>query len=366
MGIAIRTSKLKNNRLRLSLDIYHKGQSKSETLELFLYEKPNTFQEREHNQRTKKIAESIRSKRILELQENRYHVFTGFKSQANFMEYFKKLALEKSRREGRHGTWYSAYKAFQKFIGNENLSFEECNSDVVKRFKEFLLTAKINREKTLAKNSAVTYFEKLKSALLKAIDDKIIFENPSKGISIQKEESNRVYLQIEEIRDLFNTECECDILKRAFLFSCLTGLRWSDVYKLTWKEVVYAEQEQIYKLLYTQKKTQKVQYHPIQDQAFRLLGDRGNPDSRVFKGVEYGVHTNSKLKLWTINAGINKHVTFHVGRHTYATLMLTQGADIFTVSKLLGHADVTTTQIYAKVIDKKRNEAVNLLPSISI
>lgn len=364
MSIAIRQSKLTKGRIRLSLDIYHKGKTKYETLDLFLYDKPQSQQDREHNRRNMAIAEAIKAKRILELQENRYNVFTGFKSQGSLIQFFKRIMTEKSRREGK-GSWYCAYRAFIKFFGEGDMTFEQCTPEFVKQYKEFLLTCPtfISGKRKLTLNSAVTYFEKFKSMLHMACEDKILLEHPGRGITITKHESQRTYLTLEEVRALSDTECECDLVKRGFLFCCLTGLRWSDMYKLTWKEVVYSEQEKIHKLLYRQKKTSVIQYHPIPDQAVKLMGPRKDDERRVFKGLEYSVMTNSKLKLWSINAGIlNKHVTWHSSRHTYATLMLTEGIDIFTVSKLLGHRDVTTTQIYAKVIDKKKNEAVNSLP----
>ena len=77
-------------------------------------------------------------------------------------------------------------------------------------------------------------------------------------------------------------------------------------------------------------------------------------------------HYNQILKSWTKNAGINKNLTSHIARHTFATLALSSGADLYTVSKLLGHKDITTTQIYAKIIDKKKEEAVDMLPPLQV
>ena len=77
-------------------------------------------------------------------------------------------------------------------------------------------------------------------------------------------------------------------------------------------------------------------------------------------------HYNQILKSWTKNAGINKNLTSHIARHTFATLSLSSGADLYTVSKLLGHKDIATTQIYAKIIDKKKEEAVDMLPALEV
>ena len=90
-----------------------------------------------------------------------------------------------------------------------------------------------------------------------------------------------------------------------------------------------------------------------------MLGEEKEKTERVFKGLKYSAWHNVKLAQWVLRAGITKNITFHCARHTYATLQLTMGTDIYTVSKLLGHRELKTTQIYAKVIDNKKKEAAN-------
>jgi len=114
-----------------------------------------------------------------------------------------------------------------------------------------------------------------------------------------------------------------------------------------------------YYIRFRQKKTKGVETLPISDQARNLLGEKGNPDDKVFDGLHYSAWSNLKLQQWMMKAGITKTITFHCARHTYATLQLTLGTDIYTVSKLLGHKELRTTQIYAKVIDDKKKEAAN-------
>lgn len=139
MGVAIREYKIKNERVRLSLDIYHEGKSKFENLGLFLYQKPNTSLERDHNKKTKLLAETIRAKRIIEIQEHKYGVTTGFKSQASFIKYFKKLTDERKRSEGNYDNWSSAYKHLVNFNKGHDLKFADCNEVFLNRFKEYLL-----------------------------------------------------------------------------------------------------------------------------------------------------------------------------------------------------------------------------------
>src|SRR5690606_3235488 len=153
-------------------------------------------------------------------------------------------------------------------------------------------------------------------------------------------------------------ECEIPILKTAFILSALTGLRWSDINKLVWSEVQHSKEMGNY-LRFTQKKTQGSETLPISQQAYELLGERGKPEERVFTHLKYSAWYNLKLQQSVLKAGISKTITFHCARHTYATLQLTLGTDIYTVSKLLGHKNLKTTQIYTKVIDEKKIQATN-------
>jgi site-specific recombinase XerC len=208
------------------------------------------------------------------------------------------------------------------------------------------------------------YLAKLKAALNIAIKEKILTVNPAQDISIDKENTHTENLTIEEIRKLYESPCMSDQTKRAFIFSCFTGLRISDIKKLTWDEIRDNH------LLYKSKKTKKYEKMKIHSRALKILEEQrvyqkqNNPLSeRVFKLVSDN-HTNKHIKKWAIDAGLSKKVTWHVGRHTFATLNLTSGNDIFTTSKLLGHEDVKVTQIYAKLNDSKKDEAIDRLPDI--
>lgn len=131
---------------------------------------------------------------------------------------------------------------------------------------------------------------------------------------------------------------------------------------MTWGEV--QKFGSFTRIIFKQKKTGGQEYLDITPQAEKYLGERGNPEDNVFTGFTYGTWTSVELKRWSWEAGIKKDLTFHCGRHTFAVLMLDLGADIYTVSKLLGHKELATTQIYAKVLDKNKQNAVSLIPDI--
>ena len=211
----------------------------------------------------------------------------------------------------------------------------------------------------MAANSACSYFNKFRAALKQAVKDGIIRVNPAENVeSIPQGDNEREFLTYEELQSVAKHECEIPIVKTAFIFSCLSGLRWSDINKLLWSEIQHSEETGWY-IRFRQKKTKSTETLPISDQAIKLLGQRGKPDERVFVGLKYIALHYLKLQKWVMNAGIYKTITFHCARHTYATLQLTLGTDIFTVSKLLGHKDLRTTQVYAKIIDEKKREAAN-------
>jgi integrase len=175
---------------------------------------------------------------------------------------------------------------------------------------------------------------------------------------IRSDDPDREFLTLEELQAAAKVECEMPVLKTAFIFSALSGLRWSDIEKLVWSEVQHSEQSGYY-IRFRQKKTKGAETLPISEQAFSLLGERRKQDDKVFEGLYYSAWHNLKLREWVMKAGITKHITFHCARHTYATLQITLGTDIYTVSKLLGHRHLKTTEIYAKVIDHKKQEAAN-------
>ena len=131
-------------------------------------------------------------------------------------------------------------------------------------------------------------------------------------------------------------------------------MRWSGV----------QQQGEYTRIIFKQKKTGGEEELDITPQAVQYMGDRRKPEDPVFVSFKYSAYMNVELRMWAMRAGITKDITFHSGRHTFAVLMLDLGADIYTVSKLLGHREIKTTQIYAKVMDKNKQSAVSLIPSI--
>jgi len=370
-----KSRKTKDGMISLYLEIY-KGTTKLpdgsikvlrdyEYLNLYLVEKPVTPFDRESNKENLKLANNIRAKRELEIKNNQYGFSSDKKQNANFIEYFTDQAEKRLQSKGNYENWNSTLKHLIKFAGNQ-ITFKEITPAFCEQFKTYLTDkAKKKSELNLSSSSVSSYFNKFRACLKNAVKDKIIFENPADGITNPKEIGNiREYLTLDELKDLAKAECRYEVLKRAFLFSCLTGLRWSDIQKLKWSEVQKTDESN--RIVFHQQKTKGLQYLDISDQARAYLGQSGLPDDRVFTGLKYSDYMNVALLQWVLRAGITKHITFHCGRHTFAVLQLTLGTEIYTLSKLLGHSEIRTTEIYAKIVDEKKRDAVNKIPDINI
>jgi len=374
MKIHLRERQLKNERIRLYLEIYKgyttkEGKTKSirdyEYLDLYLYEKANDFTKKQHNKNMFQLANSIKAQRELDIQSGKYGFNSKLKSKANFIEYFNKLAEDRFKSKGNYGNWKSTLKHLTGYTLGK-VRFSEIDEQFCENFKNYLIEKPLkNNGEHLSTSSIASYFNKFRASLKKAVKDRIISFNPSTDIKLPKIiEIDRQYLTLEELQSLYKAECRYPILKRAFLFSCLTGLRFGDIESLTWKQIKTFKNG--FKIHHHQEKTKSLEYLDINPQAIEYLGDRKNDDDLVFRGLKYSDYFNVALLQWVLRAGITKHITFHCGRHTYATLLLTCDVDLFTVSKLLGHKNIKATQIYGKVIDKKKREAVNKLPQIKI
>lgn len=321
--------------------------------------------DKKHNTETLELAEQIRQKR--ENRINKPEIYSGYeveqlkikeKGQQNFVEYFSKLADK--RKASNYDNWISAYYYLNEFTKGQ-LKFCDLNETFCNDFKEYLLTTKSRKSDkvTLSTNSAVSYFNKVKAAMKQAFkDSKIQIDLNAKIEPIELDKSHRRdFLTIEELNKLINVDCKHPIIKKAALFSALTGLRFSDIKNLEWGKFEFIEGNG-HNIKIVIQKTNEEEMMPISDQAFTILGERRELTDKVFEGLDYSTQ-NKSIQLWIAAAGINKKISFHNFRHTFATLQLDKGTDIYTVSKMLGHKDLKTTQIYAKVLDKAKRAAAD-------
>lgn len=271
------------------------------------------------------------------------------RSKCDFIKYFEDLRDKRHQNSSKsiRVNWDREVKLMKMFTEGKPMIFSTIDMNLLEDYKNFLINAPQGGSKkgTITRNTASTYFSIFKAGLHQAfIDGYLTVDIAAKAKNIAYSDKQREYLTIDELNTLAATPCDRPIMKRASLFSALTGMRHSDIQKLKWKEII--KDGEHYRILFTQQKTKGVQYMPISDQAYQLCGERGEPDRLVFEGLQDPSWINKPLERWIKAAGITKHITFHCFRHTYATLQLTNGTDIYTVSKMLGHTKVTTTQIY--------------------
>lgn len=400
MEINIRYKPLKNNRLRAYLDYYPplpiNGGTRQEFLKMFIYSdteykeekytteggKPavrysplldnngnpkkvrlNALQKK-HNEDTESVIKSVHAQRVLQVQAADYGFLTQDKN-ADFLAFFKKMADKRKDEKGDHN-FLSTYSYLCKYCG----SYCPANMvtiDFCEGFRDFLQQVKpIATTKTkLSEGAIYSYFAIFRQVIAEAAKpkNKILKENVClhvEGFSKPKG-THRKYLTMEEIELLIKTDCRHPELKRAALLSVMTGLRHSDIEKLTWSEIVKSADNTGYSIKYYPEKTQRPEFMPISEEALNLMGERGTDSDTVFNNIKYSSWLNTVLSDWGRDAGINKHITFHQFRHTYATLQITLGTDIYTVSKMMGHRNINTTQIYAQVVDQKKRAAANAI-----
>lgn len=357
MKVKLREKKISDGRKSLYLDFYPPivkpdtgALTRREFLGLYIFDRPRNEPEKEHNKATKALGESIRAKRQIEVDARQFGFLDKSKKQQDFLVFFRKLADERKDSKSNYDNWLSVIIHLENFT-NGSCTFGDVTENFVNGFKEFLLS-----NPRLSQNTASGYFAKFKYAIKQAYEAHLFSENPAARIKgIKTKETQREFLTFEELQHLAETPCDDEELKRASLFSALTGLRWSDITQLIWGEVHHSENLGYY-IRFIQEKTEGAETLFITEEAFSLLGNRGKADEIIFQ-LPYS--RTAKLPRWLAKAGITKHITFHCFRHTNATLLLTEGEELYTVSKMLGHKSIKTTEIYAKIIDKKKIAAAN-------
>lgn len=359
--VTIRERKLKDDRISLMLDVYINGNREVKSLKIYLLPDKGNAAIKAQNKEKRRKAEIIRIKKENELIDTSYGIPTLKHSNLYFLDYFKTIKETKRSSFGNYGNWDSVYKILCTYYKSKNVKLVDLTAQDLSDIREYILNGyKTKSHKSLSQNAASSYFNKIRICLNQAFEDGII-KSPivNKVKAIKAGETKREFLIEEEFDKLTITECERPVIKSAFMFAVYTGLRFSDLLKLRWKDIIYSESLGFF-LDYQQQKTGSNEIHYISNEAISFLDRDDDLNARVFKGLKYSAWTNLKLREWMLKAGITKKITFHSARHTYATYLLTKDVEYATLSKMLGHKNLKTTQIYAKVIDPKRIKAAKV------
>jgi site-specific recombinase XerD len=364
-SVTLRTKSIDKKGYSLFLDVYNEGHRYKEYLKLYVskdYLKPENKNILRQDKESWELAKAIQAKRLIQIKES----IAGFipkSTKQDFIKYYREQAAIRGQETYKYVLTYLI-----EYNNSEKLSFKALDEKYLKDFITYLKTQE------LGVSSIRMYLSRLSAVLNQAVKDKLISTNPfhhlkrGQGGDIPAETQSKIeYLTIQELRKLNDTAFN-DSVRHFFIFTCFTGLRLSDLMRIKWTDIQKGT------LTYTQTKQGNVKTHylPLSRQALRLLPAIGKKQIEVLKEKNELVFAhvppkrkmNSELKVWAKKAKIDKNIHIHVGRHTFATLALTSGVSLYTVSKLLGHSKIGTTEIYAEVINSVKKQVAGMMPSL--
>lgn len=355
--VTIREKKLQGGGSSLFLDYTVNGVRHKEYLKLYIIPEHGKI-DKLKNQEARKAAAALKAKRIIALQSG--EVGLPKRRQDMLLTAFLADRSDYYIREGKSG--------YANVINGIKGKIEDWNPRVTLQSldkRQLLNFCSYMKGVGLSDGTTYNYYQTLGTQFKTARRERMILTSPFDEVTKQEKpkqpETEREYLTLSELRQLLDTPCADDEVKRMFMFCCFTGIRLSDAISLTWKQIHQTEAG--LQLEKRQIKTRSMAYIPLSENAVSFLGTISGQTGRVFH-VPSVVNIEKHIKNWTEAAGIDKHITFHCSRHSCATLLLTAGVDIYTTSKLLGHKKLSTTAIYAKIIDEKKVAAVNAIPKL--
>ena len=344
---------------------------KKENLNLYIWLHPRTPQERLQNRNTLALAEKIRFEREQTFLEDREGYRLRKEMDDDFIEFCREFCKSPTLTKHIRETQERGLKKFIRFLEStpryekfkDSLKMKQLTPEMVGAFVEYL---KANGKGDGPK----AYFRMFKRMVTAAVDKDLIKKNPCRGFVIKNDNMTlqKEILLPEEIDRLVATrfDGEKTEIHRAFIFGLYTGARWCDTSKLTYRNVDYTTKT----LRFQQQKTKGHSncswvIVPLNDTLIRLIGqpEGDDYDERIFKLPLYDT-CNRYLGKWVKLAGIKKKISWHCARHSFAVNVLNRGANIKTVSSLLGHTSLKMTERYLHVVDSLKQDAIDSLGEI--
>lgn len=349
-----------------------KHKRKKEALNLYIWVAPRSAQERQQNKNTLQLTEKIRFEREQELLEDRKGYRLKKEKECNFLRYFEEHRDNENFTKAVRGSYKYSYNRFVEYLAESTcyqkytsvLPMDAITPDMVLGFTNYL------RKKCTGEGPR-KHYHWFKKVVADAVEEELIRKNPCKGIKIVYDTNvmTKDILSPQEINKLATCHYKGEnrMIQKAFIFCCYTGLRCCDVSELTYSNIDYDAMV----MRFTQKKSAGRSAHaavvtPLNSDLLRLIGTPpdGDYSAKIFTNLERGA-IQRHLTKWVKAAGINKHITWHCARHSFAVNLLNAGANIKTVSSLLGHASIKMTEKYLHVVDPLRVDAINSLGPIS-
>jgi integrase len=350
--------KVREKRKKLYLDIYMGGKRTWEALHLSL------TSDRKRNNEIRRLAEICRSKKEVQLLTGVWDIQDPVAGRKKLLTYLDECAKARVNND-----YITGCIRYLKEYNAGTIQLAQITPQWVGGFQQYLLEAKKSNGEKLSPTTAYDYSKAIRMALRKAVRENILVKNPAESVKgLPEPETDLIFLSTEEVQKLADTDISGDLgaeIKKAFIFVCYTGLRISDIKSLKWGDI---ERDPI-QIIKRQKKTQRAVYIPLKNIAWKIINDskNHNPDDKVFSLLaNTKSQTNQYLLKWAEKAGVKKPVGWHTARRTFATWELESGADIYTVSKMLGHKNIKQAAKYAQATDKLRRKAVNAMPVIKL
>lgn len=352
--VRLRDKKLANGKLSLYLDFYYDGVREFEFLKLYLVAKPKDKQERQSNTAVLELAQRIKAKRTEELLTGALNLSSKAQGAVDFVQYWQAYIEQYTKAD--HRVLSACLNKFKAFLKDRHdtarLACKDLTPNFVLGFKDYL-------ESKQTGDGPQTYFTRFKKVVKHGMRENLFPTYPlPEKVKFKSGGMNKGVLSLDEVSKLANTHCGSDTIRRAFLFACNTGLRFGDLKALKWQDINGSE------LFVVQNKTKEVLRLKLNQNAFKLTGERGKPDSLVFELPSFEGSAKA-IKNWVARAGIDKRITWHSARHSFATNILLLGYDIKTLSQLLGHTSIQHTQKYLSIADERKTQAVNALPELN-
>ena len=323
---------------------------KKESISMWIYLNPKGNIEKDHNKKYKNFAEAIFREKEYDFMTSIHKLPNKNKGNQNFLEYFLDFAKKKNLSNKGLQAYTLTLNYLIKYKG-KGLTINDIDYAYCRDFLSYLLdSTKTNGEK-LSTSSVVAYFNKLRLIIKELNKEGLIPLDFCRDIKNPKLDTKpRVWLTQDEIALLVNTPYHLRNIKELYLFMCFTSIRHSDVVKLKWKNVVKDGDNEFIK--FKQQKTGGYLVIPLTEDAKKMMGERKGDEDLIFNGAKYSANNNEHLKKWGLLAGIKKKLTFHTGRHTFATNLYLQTKDAKATSKWLGHTSAKSTEAYIHLAEE--------------
>lgn len=347
--VYLRAEKTKTKGYSLYLDIYKNGQRERKRLQLYVskdYTKGGRI--KKDDKFNWKLANQLKVEAQHKLNLEGTSFVMEYTEKGNFIDFFKKKNKKKN-----NSTYTYALKKLIEFKGHE-LKFNQVRLHLLKGFKSYL------KDNGVSDNTANTYLQRFSIIWNEAMKEDLTTRNPFKNFTMPKVvKAKKTYLTIDDLKVFsdYSNNPNCDLIKKAFLFSCFTGLRVSDIYLLKWSNIV--DNNQFIEFRQKKSKTNilRIPLHPV---AKNIIQSLSNDNDCIFPLKSYS-HTTLHLKKIAQDS-IKKNISFHSSRHTFATLLTTYGGDYYATKVLLGHSNQDVTAGYSHLTDKRKIEIVNKIP----